>query len=1226
MQPRPNPQETITKLLRERILVLDGATGTMIQRHGLDETGYRGERFEDYPRDVFGNNDLLSLTRPEIISEIHRRYLEAGADIIETNTFNANAVSMADYGMEDLVYEMNLASARLARAAAGEYTHRNPDHPRFVAGSIGPTNKTASMSPDVNNPGFRAVTFDLLVQAYTPQVEGLLAGGVNLLLVETIFDTLNAKAALFAIEDCFERAGIRLPVMISVTITDASGRTLSGQTPEAFWNSIAHAEPLSVGINCALGAADMRPYIEELSALVPAYLSCYPNAGLPNAFGEYDQSPEEMAAVLREFAGNGWLNLVGGCCGTGPEHIAALAAAVKGMAPRKPASPEPRTRLSGLEPFTLRSETNFVNVGERTNVAGSARFARLIREEKYEEALAIARHQVEGGAQIIDVNMDEALLDSEKAMVTFLNLIAAEPDIARVPVMIDSSRWPVVEAGLKCVQGKSVINSISLKEGEEEFIRRARLSRRYGAALVVMAFDETGQAETADRKVEIFERAYWLARKAGVAPEDLIFDPNILTVGTGIEEHNGYAVAFLEATRRIKEKLPLCKVSGGVSNISFSFRGNDAVREAMHSAFLYHAVRAGMDMGIVNPGQLTVYEKIPADLLERVEDVLLNRRPDATERLIALAESVRDREKAEEQTETWREAGVEERISHSLVKGISDFIETDMEEARQKLGTPLAVIEGPLMAGMNLVGDLFGSGKMFLPQVVKSARVMKKAVACLLPYMDAGKKDGQARARATVVLATVKGDVHDIGKNIVGVVLACNNYEIVDLGVMASSEKILAAAKERNADIIGLSGLITPSLDEMVHVARELERQGFSIPLLIGGATTSSMHTAVRIAPAYSGIVVHVPDASRAVGVAGSLSRPDGEVAFERKIRQSQEEARLVHGERSRQKHLLPLEQARANAPRIEWRAADLAKPAFLGVRTLREHPLSEIEPYIDWTPFFHAWGLRGRYPQILEDEKYGEKARELHRDAAALLLRMVREGLLTACGVYGFSPANSVGDDIEIYADETRSAVRATFHTLRQQAEKNAGQPHFALADFIAPRDSGLSDYIGAFAVTAGLGMKELCAGFEVDHDDYHSIMAMALGDRLAEAFAEFIHRKAREDWGFGTHENLSLDDLLHERFRGIRPAPGYPACPDHTGKQVIWDLLDAEKNTGISLTENYAMSPASSVSGFILAHPESRYFAVGKIALDQVLDYQRRRGLALAEVERWLAPNLGY
>ena len=1217
----------LESFLRERIVILDGAMGTMVQRYCLDEAAYRGPAFAGHPRDLRGNHDVLSLTQPDLIGAIHREYLAAGADIIETNTFSSNAVSMADYGLEHMVRDLNLAAARIARKAADEFSSRDPARPRFVAGAMGPTNKTASLSPDVANPGYRAITFRALEAAYYEQVRALAEGGVDVILVETIFDTLNAKAALFAVERYFAERGSRLPVMVSVTITDASGRTLSGQTPEAFWISVSHIPLLSIGINCALGAAQMRPYLEELAGLVPNYLSCYPNAGLPNEFGEYDETPGEMAAVLSGFASEGWLNIVGGCCGTTPDHIRAISEAVRPFAPRVPAAPEPYTRLSGLEALTFRPETGFVNVGERTNVTGSSRFAEMILNGRFEEALSVARQQVEGGAQIIDVNMDEAMLDSVQAMVTFLNLIASEPDIARVPIMIDSSKWEVIEAGLQCVQGKPVVNSISLKEGEEVFRQRARLARLYGAAVIVMAFDEQGQAVTTSRRFEICRRAYHiLTEEIGFPRQDIIFDPNILTVATGMEEHADYAVSFLEAARQIKAAMPLCKISGGISNISFSFRGNNPIREAMHSAFLYHAIRAGMDMGIVNAGQLTVFEEIPGDLLTLVEDVLLNRRPDATERLIRYAGASGPAVRDEAQEDAWRQGSVEQRLAHALIKGISDHIEIDVEEARLKYGSPLAVIEGPLMAGMSTVGEMFGAGKMFLPQVVKTARVMKKAVAYLLPYMEEQRESGALGARGTIVLATVKGDVHDIGKNIVGVVLGCNNYKVVDLGVMVPCDRILKAAREANADIIGLSGLITPSLDEMVHVAREMEREGFRTPLLIGGATTSRVHTAVRIAPAYRGAVVHVSDASRAAGVAGSLLNPGQREDFEAATRREQEGIREQHRGRAPQRQLVTLAQARLRRTPIRWRAEDIAKPSWLGSRVISPFPLAEIVPYIDWTPFFHVWELRGRYPEILDDKAVGVRARELYGDARELLQHIVSGELLTARAVYGFFPANSDGDDILVFGEDEPSRRIAVFHTLRQQTAKPDGQYNQALADFIAPVDGGLQDYLGVFAVTAGLGVEELCARFEADQDDYRSIMTKALADRLAEALAEVLHRMVREDWGSGRDEQLGIEDLIRERYRGIRPAAGYPACPDHTEKQILFDLLRVEERIGMRLTESYAMLPASSVSGLYFAHPEARYFAVGKIDRDQVMDYSRRKGMEVGVVERWLAPYLAY
>lgn len=1218
----------LERLLEERILVLDGAMGTMIQRLHLDEAAYRGERFAGHSCDVRGNHDLLSLTQPRAVKDIHDQYLAAGADIIETNTFNANPVALADYGLEALAYEINLAAARIACSAVAEVEAADPSQRRFVAGSIGPTNKTASISPDVDNPAHRAVTFDQLVAASEIQVMGLVDGGVDALLVETVFDTLNAKAVFFAIDRCCERLGCCLPVMVSMTITDASGRTLSGQTPEAFWISVSHTPLLSVGINCALGPAEMRMHLEDLSALIPVYLSCHPNAGLPNAFGGYDQTPDEMARILGEYAANGWINIVGGCCGTTPEHIRAIAQTVRRHPPRTPVVPAPYTRLSGLEALTIRPETNFVNIGERTNVAGSPKFARLILGGKFEEALAVARQQVEGGAQIIDINMDEGMLDSEAAMTHFLNLVAAEPDIARVPVMIDSSKWSVIEAGLKCLQGKGIVNSISLKEGEEEFRQRARMLRRYGAAMIVMAFDEEGQAVTTDRRVAICERAYRiLTEEVGIPPEDIIFDPNVLTVGTGIEEHNHYAASFFDATSLLKHAFPLSKVSGGVSNVSFAFRGNTAVREAMHAAFLYHAIHAGLDMGIVNAGQLAVYEEIPRDLLDLVEDVLLDRRPDATERLTLYAESVREHERAQSEAETWRSADVEERLAHALIKGITDYIEADVEEARVKYGKPLSVIEGPLMSGMNAVGDLFGSGKMFLPQVVKSARVMKKAVASLLPFLEADKAaTGGISTRGKIVMATVKGDVHDIGKNIVGVVLGCNNYQVVDLGVMVPRERILSAARELQADMIGLSGLITPSLEEMVVVAREMEREGFKIPLLIGGATTSQAHTAVKIAPVYSGAVVYVPDASRAATVVGSLMRPVSRDGFVAAVRIAQQEIRTAHKERKPQRAMLTLDEARKRRFRSTWDEAEIAIPSFTGERTLLDFPLDQIVPFVDWSPFFHAWELRGRFPGILDDAKVGERARELYHDGRVLLDEIVTRRLIAARAVYGFFPANSDGDDIEIYSDESGSHVLAGFHTLRQQTAKPEGQPQLALADFVAPKNLGKRDYLGAFALTAGLGVDELCRRFEAGYDDYRSILTKALADRLAEAFAECLHKKVREEWGYGRGENLCLEDLIHERYRGIRPAPGYPACPDHSEKRALFDLLKVEERIGMLLTENFAMVPASSVCGFYFAHPDARYFSVGKIGADQAAAYAKRKKMTQKMVERWLAPNLGY
>ena len=1199
--------------------------GTMIQAHALSEAQFRGTQFANHPKDLRQNNDLLNITQPQIIEAIHRQYLDAGADILETNTFNSNSLSMADYQLEDHVYELNRAGARNARSAVAGFMAANPGRECFVAGALGPTSRTASMSQDVASPAFRAVTFDQLKDTYREQVRGLMDGGVDLLLCETIFDTLNAKAALFAIDEYFEETGTRVPVMASVTIVDRSGRTLSGQTVEAFWNSISHMKLLSVGINCALGAPEMRPYIEELSRVAPIFISCYPNAGLPNAFGGFDETPVKMAGDLKDFAQNGWLNIVGGCCGTTPDHIRAIAEAVRGLPPHVLSTPERYTRLSGLEPMVMRPDSNFVNVGERTNVTGSPKFSKLVLNGKYEDALAIAKQQVDGGAQIIDVNMDEAMLDSEQAMTTFLHFIASEPDIARVPVMVDSSKWTVLEAGLKCLQGKGIVNSVSLKEGEEALRERARLIRRYGAAMVVMAFDERGQADTVARKLEICGRAYKILTEVGVPPEDIMFDPNILTVATGIEEHNEYAVNYIEAARQIKATLPYAKVSGGVSNISFSFRGNNVVREAMHSAFLYHAIQAGMDMGIVNAGQLAIYEDIPKDLLELVEDVLLNRRSDSTERLLAFTETVKAKGKTQVEELAWRKGTVEERLSHALVKGIVEHIETDTEEARQKYGKPLHVIEGPLMAGMNVVGDLFGSGKMFLPQVVKSARVMKKSVAYLQPYLEAEKQSGGVQAKGRVVMATVKGDVHDIGKNIVGVVLGCNNWEVIDLGVMVPSDKILQAARDHKADMIGLSGLITPSLDEMVHVAKEMDRQGFEMPLLIGGATTSRTHTAVKIAPGYRHPVVHVLDASRSVGVLGSLSNVELKVAFIEDNRKEQEITREKHRNRSTQ-NLKSLAEARKNKLVIDWTSYTPPKPSFLGLRKHDPVALDQIVPYIDWTPFFSAWELRGIYPRIFDAPEVGEKAKELFDDAQELLARIVKEKLIGARAVYGLFAANSVGDDIEIYVDESRSSLLTTVHTLRQQTPKSDDKPDLALSDFVAPRETGIPDYLGAFAVTTGIHVDDLVHKFEKDNDDYNALMTKALADRLAEGLAELLHKCARDAWQYGLSETLSKEDMIHERYRGIRPAPGYPAAPDHTEKRRLFDLIHAEENTGITLTESFAMLPAAAVSGFYFSHPESRYFAVGKIDRDQVEDYHRRKGMDLRAMERWLSPNLNY
>jgi len=1223
-------QWPIVEMLNERILILDGAMGTMIQQRKLDEAAFRGERFKDWKKDLKGHNDLLNLTQPSVIEDIHREYLDAGADIIETNTFNSQAISLADYGMDRLGYELSKAGAECARRAVMSVQQAQPGRRCFVAGAIGPTTKTSSISTDVNSPAARGTTYEELVKAYGEQVRGLLDGGADLLLVETIFDTLNAKAAFFAIQEAFASGACRVPIMASVTFIQAgSNRGVTGQTVEAFWNSISHVPLLSVGMNCALGPKEMRPLIEELSQIAPIYISAHPNAGLPNPLlpTGFPETPETLAPQLREWVDNGWLNIVGGCCGTTPAHIHRIAEAVRGVKPHLPSKVESYTRLSGLEAVTIRPESNFVNIGERTNVTGSPAFAKLILAGDYEAALSVARQQVEGGAQIIDVNMDEGMLDSKAAMEKFLRLVASEPDICKVPIMVDSSKWEVLETGLKNIQGKAVVNSISLKEGEQKFIDQATLVRRYGAAVVVMAFDEKGQADTLDRKKEICARSYKiLTERVGFPPQDIIFDPNILTVATGIDEHNNYAVDFIEATGWIKQNLPGAKVSGGISNISFSFRGNNVVREAMHAAFLYHAIKAGLDMGIVNAGQLAVYEQIPKDLLELVEDVLLNRRPDATERLVTFAETVKAKGKAVAKDDEWRKGTVEERLSHALVKGITDYIDQDTEEARRKFAKPIEVIEGPLMAGMNVVGDLFGSGKMFLPQVVKSARVMKKAVAYLMPFMEEEKKrSGNFQAQGKVLLATVKGDVHDIGKNIVGVVLGCNNYEVIDLGVMVPCDKILAAAREHKADIIGLSGLITPSLDEMVHVAKEMTREGFEVPLLIGGATTSKAHTAVKIAPSYAPGVVHVLDASRAVGVVGSLVSHTQREGFVKQVKDDYERMRQSHQDRGA-KPLLSIAQARTTRLTSDWNQIDIPTPAALGIRTIEDQPLVELIPYIDWSPFFHTWELRGRYPTIFEDPTVGPKAKELYDDARRLLDEMVKKRQLTAKGVYGFFTAASVGDDVELYADTSRKTLLTTIHHLRQQSEKPPGQPNLSLADYVAPKDSGRSDYIGAFAVTAGLGLEELCKRFDRDHDDYNSIMAKALADRLAEAFAECLHKRVREEWGYGTQEQLTHEELIREKYRGIRPAPGYPACPDHTEKQVLFELLSVEKNAGITLTESFAMWPAASVSGFYFAHPNAKYFAVGKIGKDQVEDYARRKGMDLRVMERWLSPNLNY
>ncbi|MCZ6633622.1 MAG: methionine synthase, partial [bacterium] len=1212
-------------LMTQRILLMDGAMGTMIQAYDLDEATFRGSVFRDHPVDLKGCNDLLVLTQPHLIEEIHKRFLEAGSDMIETNTFNATPVSMADYQMEDRVYEINLEAARVARRAVDAFTAQSPEKPRFVAGAIGPTSSTLSLSSDVNDPGFRTYTFDEVVGGYYKQVEGLMDGGVDVILAETVFDTLTLKAALYAVEQYFIDRGVRVPVMISGTITDQSGRTLSGQTIEAFWLSIAQTRPISVGINCALGAHEMRPYVETLSRFAPAFISCYPNAGLPNEFGEYDETPGHMAGVLGDFAAQGWLNIVGGCCGTTPEHIQAISEVIQDKAPRKLPEPAPLSRFSGLEPMVIYPDSNFMMVGERTNVMGSRRFARLIKNGDYAAALEVAREQVEGGANIIDVNMDEGLLDSKAVMTTFLNLIASEPDIARVPIMVDSSDFEVIEAGLKCVQGKGIVNSISLKEGEEVFQEHARTILRYGAGVVVMAFDEKGQATGIEDKVRICSRAYQiLTEEVGMDPTDIIFDPNILTVATGIEEHNAYAVNFIEATRQLKAKFPLVKISGGVSNVSFSFRGNDYLREAIHAAFLYHAIQAGMDMGIVNAGQLMVYEEIPKDLLGRIEDVLFDRREDATERLVEFAESVQSEGKAKVKDEAWRQGSVEDRLKHALLHGKSEYVEADVEEALEKY-RPLEIIEGPLMDGMNVVGDLFGAGKMFLPQVVKTARVMKQAVVQLEPLMEQEKlESGKLGGRGKVLMATVKGDVHDIGKNIVGVVLGCNNYEVIDLGVMVPAEQILKTAREEAVDMIGLSGLITPSLNEMVHVAQEMERQGFQVPLLIGGATTSRKHTAVKIAPEYGQATVHVKDASRATGVVSTLLNPDQVKVFVRQNREAQERALAEFEGGEPRRALIPYDRAVENRGVFAW--DQIIRPESLGVRVLKDFALDEIVPYIDWGPFFHTWELRGSFPKILNDPQKGPEARNLYEDARALLEEAIQEGWMQAEAVYGFFAANSEGDDIILFLDDRRKNEVTRFHTLRQQQEKKGSGTYFALADYIAPLDSGVADYLGAFAVTTGLGVDVHVERFKGAGDDYNAIMLQALTDRLAEAFAELLHERARGEWRYGRAEELSKEELIRERYRGIRPAPGYPACPDHTEKQLLFGLLGVEAHTGIRLTENFAMYPAASVSGLYFGHPEARYFSVGKIDKDQVDAYAVRKGFKVAEIERWLAVNLAY
>lgn len=1233
----------IREQLQKRILIIDGAMGTMIQRYNLSEADFRGERFKNHPSDVKGNNDLLNLTRPDIIKAIHKEYLAAGADILETNTFSTQRISMADYGMEELSYELSYQGACIAREVVNEYNLLTPNQPRFVAGAIGPTNRTLSISPNVNDPGFRAISFEQLEEAYYEQVRGLVDGGSDVLLIETIFDTLNAKAAIFAVKRYEQELALKPQnpnikfkgdIMISGTITDASGRTLSGQTVEAFLNSMHHGNLLSIGLNCALGAKDMRPHIEELAQKADMYVTAYPNAGLPNEFGEYNETANQTASLVDEFMASGFINVVGGCCGTTPEHIAAIADMAKKYPPRKIAQPEPFMRLSGLEAVTITPKTMFVNIGERTNVTGSPKFSKLILSGNFEEALSVARQQVEGGAQVIDVNMDEGMLDSEAAMTKFLNLIASEPDISKLPIMVDSSKWTVIEAGLKCLQGKGIVNSISLKEGEEKFKKYAHKIKQYGAATVVMAFDENGQADNLERRKEICQRSYnILVNEVGFPPQDIIFDPNILTVATGLEEHNNYAVDFIDATRWIKQNLPHAKVSGGVSNISFSFRGNNTVREAMHSAFLYHAIKAGLDMGIVNAGMLEVYEEIPKELLQKVEDVLLNRRPDATEILVDYAETVKNKGKVIVKDQEWRKASVQDRLSHSLIKGIIDYLDVDVEEARLQYAKPIEVIEGPLMAGMNIVGDLFGEGKMFLPQVVKSARVMKKAVAILLPYIKAGKEAGSNSSAGKILMATVKGDVHDIGKNIVGVVLACNNFEVIDIGVMVPPARILEEAQKHKVDIIGLSGLITPSLDEMVHFAKEMERLNLDIPLIIGGATTSRIHTAVKVDPHYKGSVIHVLDASRSVGVCSNLLNIDTKTSYINSIKEDYHQTRQAYNAKKVDKKFVPIAVARNSNFKITLNGEIPKVPTFTGTKVLNNFPLEDLVPYIDWSPFFHTWELRGTYPKIFEDKFVGIEAQKLFADAQVLLQDIIDKKLLTAKAVLGFWPANSVGDDITLTLPFPESQGKeagvgeVVIHTLRQQAEKAKNEPYLALSDFIAPKTSGIQDYFGGFAVTTGIGCDEMVAKFEADHDDYNSIMAKALADRLAEAFAEKLHELVRKEyWGYATNEILSGNDLIKEKYQGIRPAPGYPACPDHTEKETLFKLLNAEENIGLKLTESFAMYPTAAVSGFYMAHPQAKYFGLGKINKDQVVDYATRKGMELETAERWLGPNLGY
>ncbi len=1219
----------IKNLLKERVLLLDGAMGTMIQRYKLSEEDYRGERFKDHPSDLKGNNDLLSLTRPDVIREIHEAYLEAGSDIIETNTFNATSISQSDYHTESAVYDINFESARIAAEAAAEFSNKTPGKPRFVAGSIGPTNKTTSLSPDVNDPGFRAISYDEMKESYKEQVKGLVEGGVDLLLVETVFDTLNAKAALMGIEEYLESENIRIPVMVSGTITDASGRTLSGQTLEAFMHSLDHVDLLSIGLNCSLGAKEIRPYLQEMAGKSSHFTSVHPNAGLPNQFGEYDETPEEMSELIGDFIQSGFVNIVGGCCGTTPEHIRAFAELTEQAVARKPVEQMTGLKLSGLEPLTAYEGSNFINIGERCNVSGSRKFARLIREKKYDETLEIARRQVEDGAQILDINLDDAMLDAEKEMVIFLNLLMAEPEISRVPLMIDSSKFQVIEAGLKCIQGKAVVNSISLKEGEEQFLEHAKKIRSYGAAVIVMAFDEQGQADSYKRRIEICERAYrLLTEKLDYPPGDIIFDPNVLTIGTGIEEHNNYAVDFINTTRWIKEHLPETRVSGGISNLSFSFRGNNVVREAIHSVFLYHAIQAGFDMGIVNPGMLQVYDEIPKQLLEYTEDLVLNRRSDATERIIEYSATLEQVEKVEERKDLWRDKAVEERIKHALIKGLTEFIEADALEAHQKYRLGLKVIEGPLMDGMNVVGDLFGEGKMFLPQVVKSARVMKRAVATLLPFIEQEKASGQSgesHFAGKILLATVKGDVHDIGKNIVGVVLGCNNYEIIDLGVMVPTEKILDEAQKQQVDVVGLSGLITPSLEEMIHVSSEMERRGMKQPLLIGGATTSKIHTAVKIEPVYSHPTIHVKDASKSVAVVSSLLSDEQRKAFTSEVRDDYKALRESYAGAGREIKYLSLKEARINRLRNVWPAGTIIKPNQPGIQSLSDFSMEEISRYINWIFFFTTWELKGKFPDIFENPKYGREARKLYEDAQEMLQKIIAEKWLTANAVYGIFPASAEGDDILVYDEKSAGMELTRFTNLRNQTVKE-NQPNLCLSDFVAPVDSEITDYIGAFAVTAGIGIEEKLKEFEADHDDYSAIMLKALADRLAEAFTELLHQEIRKNsWGYAPEESLGADDLFREKYSGIRPAHGYPACPDHSEKEVLFNLLDAEKH-GISLTENYSMVPAASVSGLIFAHPASRYFFVGKIGLDQVEDYARRKKLSVSEAERLLASNLNY